>query len=132
MIDCDFSNFVCPTCGHRGFPGLRRNCPGRTSACVISGRRRLLPPGDALQTVIYHATRGHVVHGIECELFRLRMNRLGWRGCWGIRGEVVERIRKQATKEGYATDGWHLAGYAMLGVTRWARAACRRRVAATQ
>lgn len=29
MMDCDFSTGVCPDCGEKGPPGLKRNCPAK-------------------------------------------------------------------------------------------------------
>ena len=66
-------------------------------------------PGNVLKTLILYATGGKVKHGVQCEAFRRRMNAWGWRGCWKHRGEILRRIKEQATQHGYRANNTALA-----------------------
>lgn len=90
-------------------------CPG----CIERAQGGWRAPGNVLRSIIWHATRGKVNHGIACEMFRMKMNVWGWRGCWKNRQQVLKRIRSEAAKEGYRCDALSLVGFAILGVARW-------------
>lgn len=70
-------------------------------------------PGDFLKSLIYHATRGQVAHGLGCQAFREWMNALGWLGCWRERRRILARIRQQGAAEGYSTSWPALAGHTL-------------------
>lgn len=83
--------------------------------------RLLLPaPGDVLKAIISAGTNGNAYHGADCEIFRRRMNARGWRYLWADRHTILDRIRKQADKEGYRADWLALSARLALALVRLA------------
>ncbi len=68
-------------------------------------------PGDALRTFIFYATAGKAKHGTDCEVERVRLNGLGWLGCWRDRKAIWERLQRKAAEESWRLDRRTAIGY---------------------
>jgi hypothetical protein len=103
-MNCDFSNFVCPTCGFdvnklKGLPEaldrrtIRRNCLPISSTTLPAGLR--VGPGTALQGLLKRRFGVVFESNCGCRAMVDRMNRWGPSSCREHLDEIVEALQSE-------------------------------------
>ena len=90
-LDCVLSNGVCPLCGFRSAPHVRRNCPVKLKD--RPAKRPESGPGTEL-AAIFQQIAVKNKPGCGCKAIAKEMNRLGVAGCREHREELLAKLKE--------------------------------------